>query len=118
MITIKIKNLRAVTILGIHDWEKEAKREVILNLALEVADTRAAQSDDIEDAVDYSVIEQRVLEHLDAASYNLIERLVADVAALVLSLDTRIVKLSIEADKPGALAHADSVSVALTVNRT
>ena len=41
-----------------------------------------------------------------------------DVANLVLSLDSRIEKVTVEADKPGALAHAKSVSVTQTAMKS
>jgi len=114
---IKIKNLQAFTTLGVFDWEKEAKRRVVLNITLHIADDRAGGSDDLKDAVDYNLIEQRVTKRLDAASYNLIERLVVDMAGFILSLDSRIAKIFIEADKPGALRQSDSVSVSFTLDR-
>jgi len=111
MFIIRIKDLQAQTILGIYDWEKKAKRPVVLNIEMHIVDGKAGDSDAIEDAVDYAMIEQRIIERVEAASYNLIEKLVADIGAFILSLDKRIAKVAVEADKPGALAHARSVSV-------
>lgn len=115
MFIIRLKNLRVSTILGDLPWEKEAKRLVVLNIALHVADTKAGDTDELKDAVDYAMIEQRVVERLEAANYNLIEKLAADIAHFILSLDKRIVKIELEADKPGALLQSESVSVSLTL---
>jgi dihydroneopterin aldolase len=117
MFTIKIKDLEAKTVLGVYDWEQKQKRVVILNIALEMDSNTVGISDEISDTVDYALVEQRILAHLEQNSYQLIEKLVADVAALVLSFDTRIAKITVEADKPGALEHARSVSVFMTVKR-
>jgi len=100
--------------LGVYDWEKKAKRPVILNIELHIAEGKAGDSDDINDAVDYAMLEQHVIERLEASSYNLIEKLAADIGRFILSLDKRITKVVIEADKPGALKQADSVSVTFT----
>lgn len=108
---LRIKKLRASTILGVHEWERKAPRPVLLDIVIETTDNKAGDSDDLKDAVDYALIEQRVLEHLAGASYYLLEKLAAEVAKLVLALDTRIAKVTVEADKPGALAQAESVSV-------
>lgn len=115
MFTLRIKDLTATTTLGVYDWEQQAKRQVILNIEMLVADSSAGISDDMEDAVDYSVIESRVLEHLDRHSYQLIERLVTDVAHYILALDSRIQHIKVEADKPGALRMARSVSVSVEI---
>ena len=111
MLIIRIKDLQAQTILGVYDWEKTAQRPVVLNIEMQVVDDGAAASDNIEDAADYDKVSQRIIERLQSSSYNLIERLVADVGALILSLDQRIAKVTVEADKPGAIQSARSVSV-------
>lgn len=111
MYTIRIKNLRAQTVLGVYDEEKNTARPVVLNIAI-TADTKSASyTDKLEDAVDYALIEQKVVQRLEASAYGLIETLISDIGAMILSLDKRIASVEIEADKPGALAHADSVSV-------
>jgi dihydroneopterin aldolase len=111
MFLLKIKDLQATTTLGVYDWEKQAPRQVILNIDLSVAAGMAGTSDDLKDAVDYATLETSVLAHLDRASYQLLETLVTDVAKLLLSLDARIRHVRVEADKPGALRMARSVSV-------
>ncbi len=118
MFTLRIKNLSASTVLGIYEWEQQARRLVILNIEMQVADTGAGRSDAIADAVDYSIIENRVLEHLDRHSYQLLERLVTDVAYYILALDSRIAKVRVEADKPGALRMASSVSVSAEITQS
>jgi len=114
---LKIKNLRLLTTLGDYAWEKEAKRIVVLNIELHIDDEKAAQTDQLSDAVDYVVIEACLSAHLDGAEYNLLEKLAADCAQLVLSLDHRIKKVILEADKEGALKQADSVSITVEVTR-
>ena len=111
MMTMRIKDLQATTLLGVYDWEKEARRQVILNLDIEVDADKASVSDDMKDAVDYAMIEQKIIVHLASASYDLIEKLVADIGQLVLASDKRIASVRVEADKPGALRQARSVSI-------
>jgi FolB domain-containing protein len=110
---IRIKDLQAETVVGVYDWEQNKKRPVVLNLALEIGGSNAGESDMLSDTIDYAMIERRVLLHLENASYQLIEKLAQDIAKLVLSLDTRIEKVTVEADKPGALKYAKSVSIML-----
>jgi dihydroneopterin aldolase len=111
MYLIRIKDLQAQTTLGVYDWEKQARRLVILNIELKAEESGAAASDALCDAVDYAQLETRVLAYLENHSFQLLERLVAEVAALLLSVDRRIAWVRVEADKPGALRLARSVSV-------
>ena len=117
MFTLKIKDLQAHTTLGIYDWEKQAPRLVILNIELQVNTPTAAHTDNIADAVDYATLESVIITHLENNRYELIERLVADVASLILSQDPRITKVILEADKPGALNHSRSVSISATFSQ-
>ncbi len=112
MFHMQIKDLQATTTLGVYAWEQEAKRQVILNIKLHAETDASGTSDKLDDAVDYANIESRVLAHLEAGNFQLLERLVTEVATLILSLDKRIAKVRVEADKPGALRMARSVSVA------
>jgi len=111
MIIMRIKDLEVATILGVYDWERAEKRPVLLNIELYVSCDNAGKSDELKDAVDYAVLEQKVVEHLSSSSYNLLEKLVYSVGELLLSLDKRIAKVIVEADKIGALKQARSVSV-------
>lgn len=111
MFTICIKNLRANTVLGVYGSEKNKKRPVVLNISMMVDTASASSSDALKDTVDYAAIESKVVQRLETSSYGLIEKLVNDIGVLALSLDKRIASVKVEADKPGALQHADSVSV-------
>ena len=117
MFIIKIKDLQGLTTLGVYEWEKQAKRLVVLNLEMHLSDHKAGDSDNMEDAVDYAMLEERIVQRLENSSYNLIEKLVTDIGTYILSLDKRIDSVSIEADKPGALRQARSVSVSMVFNR-
>ncbi len=117
MFIIRIKELKADIELGVYDWEKGVKRPVMLNIDMEVDCPDAATSDMLEDAVDYAVIEQRILEKLSGASYQLIEKLVADVGQLILEQDERIVNVIVEAEKSGALQSARCVAVVGSFSR-
>lgn len=108
---IRIKELQAETELGAYEWEKGVKRPVVVNLVLHVDTPLAGASDLLEDAVDYAVVEDAIIRRLYGASYQLIERLAADIAMLVLTTDRRIAKVEVEVEKPGALKQARCVSV-------
>jgi len=111
MITMKIKDLSALTMLGVYGWEREKKRQVLLNIELHIDSGAACQSDELKDAVDYAILEEKIIHHLENSEYNLLEKLVADVGNLLLAQDARIKKAIVEVDKAGALKYARSVSI-------
>ena len=48
-----IKALRADTVIGVYDWERDIRQTVVLDLELASDNRRAAATDAIVDAVDY-----------------------------------------------------------------
>jgi FolB domain-containing protein len=108
-----IKNLRLRTIVGIFDWEKKEKQDLIINVRFIFDGTQAAATDRIEDTVDYKRITKKICAHVEGHTFNLLERVAHDIAVLVLDDDPRVERVSVEVDKPLALRFADSVSIAV-----
>jgi len=107
---IRIKNLRLRAIIGIFDWEREHKQDLILNLRLTFDGSQAAASDRIEDTLDYKKLNKRIIAHVEASQFFLLEKLAQSVLELAME-DNRVAEARVEIDKPGALRFADSVSV-------
>ena len=107
---IYIKNLSQTILIGINPEERIEKQPVIINVTLEVDCSKPCRSDDIIDAVDYSVIHDRIVEHMNATHYDLIETLAENIANICLD-DNRILSCTIRVDKPKALTFAESVAI-------
>ncbi len=113
---IFIRDLSTRCIIGINPDERENEQDVIINIVL-LADLRpAAQSDRIEDAVDYKTVKKKVLALVEGSSFFMIERMADRIAALCLE-DARIQQATVMVDKPGALRYARSVAVEVTRTR-
>lgn len=113
---IRIKDLKLRVIVGIYEWEREKPQDVVANVEMEVSDESASVSDDIRDSVDYKELKLKLIEHADKSSYNLIEKLAASFLDIIMEND-KVVRASVEIDKPHALRFADSVSVCLARER-
>ena len=114
--TIKIKNLRLRAIIGVNQWERQNRQEIIVNIEMEYDGSAAAASDRVEDAVDYSALKRRLLAEVEATEFFLLEKLATFVLNIVMQ-DSRIVSTVVEIDKPHALRFADSVSVTVRGHR-
>jgi D-erythro-7,8-dihydroneopterin triphosphate epimerase len=113
---INIKNLRLRTVVGIFEWEKNIKQDIVINLEIEFDGSKAIEKDDIEYTVDYKSVTKKIISEVENREFNLIERIAGDVAKIILE-DKRVQRASVKVDKPGALRFADSVSVTLTESR-
>ncbi len=113
---IKIENLRLRTVVGVFEWEKKIKQDVVINIEIEFDGREAMEKDDISFTVDYKSITKRIILEIEGGEFNLIERIAGDVMKIILD-DGRVRKATVKVDKPGALRFADSVSVTHSESR-
>jgi FolB domain-containing protein len=107
---IIIKDLLLRGIIGINDWERENKQDILINITLS-GDLRAAgESDKIEDAVNYRTLTKKIIEHVDKSARYTVEALAADIAKLCLRTEG-VQRAQVRVEKPGALRFAKSVGV-------
>ena len=107
---IRIKDLRLRTIIGINDWEREHAQDIVINAGIVFDGRAAADSDEIDDTVDYKSITKAMIAHVEGSSWNLLEKLATRLLEVALS-DPKVESAWVEIDKPDALRFADSVSV-------
>ncbi len=113
---IEIKDLLLRTHIGATEQERRDRQDVLINLVLET-DTRAAgRSDDINDTVNYRTLNKRLIAHVEGTTFNLVEKLAEDLAALCLA-EPRVRRVRVTVEKPGALRFARSVGVTIVRER-
>lgn len=113
---IRIKNLRLRSLIGIYDWEREHKQDVIINARIDFDGTAAAGSDRIEDTVNYKSITKRIIALVEDAEFYLVEKLADKILQLIMD-DSKVLRAEVEVDKPQALRFSDSVSVTCSAER-
>ena len=100
---------------GIAHYEVDPKHPansgiIDLELASDVAS--GAATDQLEDALDYAAISQRVIAEVEASSYQLIETLAEHLAQLIRT-DFAVPWLRLVVTKPTAVPEADAVGVVI-----
>ena len=83
--TIEVHGIELHGFHGVLDRERADGQRFLVDVDLDLADTTAAASDRIEDAVDYRDVVAAVTEVSDTQSYNLLEALAAALAETLLS---------------------------------
>jgi FolB domain-containing protein len=107
---ILIKDLLIRGIIGIHDWEREKKQDILINISMEADCRPAGLSDDFRDAVDYRAVTKRVLALVEGSSYFLVEKLAEEIANICME-DERVEMARVRVEKPGAVRFSQSVGV-------
>jgi dihydroneopterin aldolase/D-erythro-7,8-dihydroneopterin triphosphate epimerase len=113
---IHIRDLHLRCIIGAYEHERRDKQDVAINITLYADLSTARQTDRIEDTVDYKACKKRVLATVEESACRLVEHLAERVAQACL-IDTRVRRVRVTVDKPGALRFARSVAVEITRNR-
>jgi FolB domain-containing protein len=113
---IIIRDLLLRGIIGINPDERVKQQDILINMIIWADIRQAAASDAIEDAVDYKSITKRVIQHVEASSDFLVERLVTDLARLVMT-EFGVERVMVRVEKPGALRFAESVGIEIERTR-
>lgn len=113
---ITIKNLHLKTIIGIYPFERTKKQAVIINIKFQYNGIKAAQTDNIENAVDYKTINKNIIALVQKSKFFLLETLANHILKEIIK-DKKIRHAAVEVAKPDALTHAESVSVKTTATR-
>ena len=109
---VSIRDLRVDTIIGIFDWEREVRQTVSLDLEMAADIRRAAQTDDIQYALNYKAVAKRLIAFIEASQFLLVERLAEEVANIVID-EFGVPWLRLRLSKPGALRGAFDVGLVI-----
>ena len=107
---ILIQDLLIRGIIGIHDWEREKKQDILINIEMEADCRPAGLSDDFMDAVDYRAVTKNVIALVEGSEFFLVERMAEEIAGICLE-DTRVEAVRVRVEKPGAVRFSRSVGV-------
>lgn len=110
-----IRGLAVETVIGVYDWERTIHQRLLFDLDMAWDIRLAAADDDLNQALDYAAVSQRVLEYVALTDFELIETLAERVAALVLS-EFNVPWLRLTVTKPGAVTEA-SGGVGVVIER-
>ncbi|MFQ5596789.1 MAG: dihydroneopterin aldolase [Nitrospiria bacterium] len=114
---VTIKNLRLRTIVGVYEWEKKNVQEIRIHIRVTFDGTKAAESDDIQETIDYKKLRNQIISHVEGTDFNLVEKIASDVADIALGFPIAD-KAVVEVEKPGALRLTDSVSIVVEKTRS
>jgi len=105
-----INSLTIETVIGCLNWERKIRQRVILDIEMAVDCQKAAQTDNVVDALNYAAVSQRVVSFVQDSSFKLVETLAERVAEIILAEFTcQHVKIRLK--KPGAIPEAQTVGV-------
>ncbi len=113
---IHINNLVVQGHIGVDESERESKQEIRISLELRVDLSRVAETDRLEDSVDYHELTYRISELVDRSSWQTMEALAGDLLDICLAPNA-VDSVTVRVEKPEAIPNAESAAVEMTRSR-
>jgi D-erythro-7,8-dihydroneopterin triphosphate epimerase len=115
--SIRIENLKIKTLIGIEEWERCRKQEVIIHITLD-SDLSSLKKDSpqVDSILNYKTLTKKIIHAVEESRFFLLEKLTEHILNLVME-DKKVLSATVKVDKPKALKFADSVSIEMTAKR-
>jgi len=110
---ILIKDLVVRSIIGVDDYERREKQDVLINLIIWADLSEARETDDIRKTLNYREVNKEVVKLVEDSQFFLVEALAEKIAQVCLRHE-KVKKVKITVEKLGALRFAKSVGVEIT----
>jgi len=107
---IFLHGLKIECVIGIWDWERKIKQTLILDLDMAADIRRAAQTDAINDTLNYKAVAKRLQEFVGQSQFQLVETLAEKVAEIILN-EFKVRWVRVRVNKKGAVSGARDVGV-------
>jgi len=105
-----INELRIDTVIGIYDWEREVRQTVSLDIEMAHDIRRAAETDDIQYALNYKAVSKRLIKFVGGSEFLLVETMAEQIASILME-EFNVPWLRLSVSKPGALRGSKDVGV-------
>ncbi len=110
---LKLNGIEVECIIGDQPEERETEQRLLVDVALDIDLADAAESDRLDDTVDYALLVGNIREALEEAQCRLLERAAGVVADVCLS-DPRVERVTVGVRKFGSVSGLGSAEVKVT----
>ncbi|MBX3408264.1 MAG: 2-amino-4-hydroxy-6-hydroxymethyldihydropteridine diphosphokinase [Phycisphaeraceae bacterium] len=107
---IIIDRLLVRGVVGLNEWERRAKQDILVSLSLETDLHSVGLSDRLEGAVNYSHVARQIMAHVESSQRFTIEALATDIAGICLA-HPQVSRAKVKVTKPAADRFARAISV-------
>jgi dihydroneopterin aldolase len=112
---ILINGLECWSLIGVYDWEREEKQALLVDISLTIDLSIAAQSDNVDDTINYASLAEHIEKIALTSGYQLLEALAQRMMSFLFD-EYKPQAAVVRITKPNILANAKSVTVELSRN--
>lgn len=113
---IFLHGLRIDCVIGIWDWERKIRQSVIIDLDMGFDIRRAAETDAIENTLNYKAVAKRLQDFVGSSQFQLVETMAEQIAAILLR-EFGLEWVRVRINKRGAVRGARDVGVIIERGR-
>ncbi len=107
---IFLSEMKIETTVGIWEWEKRIKQQVIIDIEMSADIKKAAASDQIEDTLNYKAVAKSVRKLVEESSFQLVETMAEKISELVIG-EHNVSWVRVKVNKPGAIRGSKGVGI-------
>ena len=112
MDTIFLSELKVETVIGIWEWERKIRQTVVIDLEMAADIQKAAETDSVEDTLNYKSVAKRLQDFVADSEFQLVETLAEKIAAIIRD-EFAVPWVRVSVNKPGAIRGARDVGVSI-----
>ena len=113
---IFIEGLSISASIGIFDWEKRVKQDLIIDCRLPFSLSKAAHSNSIHDTVSYAEVANEIITLVKSKHFDLLEQLAEELTTHIFRLFP-VNHIELKLAKPAAVKEARSVGIIIERSR-
>ena len=107
---IFLSEMKIDTTVGIWEWEKRIKQQVIIDIEMSADIKKAAATDQIEDTLNYKAVAKSVRKLVEESSFQLVETMAEKISELVIG-EHNVSWVKVRVSKPGAIRGSKGVGI-------
>jgi 2-amino-4-hydroxy-6-hydroxymethyldihydropteridine diphosphokinase len=107
---IVLTGLKISCIIGIFEWERKQKQNVLIDLKIPCDVHKASERDNIIDAVDYKKIAKTTISFVEKSDFQLVETMAEKLSDLLLKT-FNLSEIELSVSKPAAIRGSQNVGV-------
>lgn len=109
---IIIEGLQIQSLIGVYDWERTSKTDLLIDITLDVDLHKAAISDDVNDTLDYAKVAELITHIAEQSEFELLEALAETITKGIFA-KFNCHQIELKLSKPGILPNASNVAITI-----
>jgi dihydroneopterin aldolase len=114
---VLIERLQVQAVVGVFEWERQIEQPLLIDVQLSVDTRQAALTDQLQYAVNYQAVSERITAVIQARQAKLIETLANLVAEMILAEFSLVQQVSLTIRKPLAVTQTAAVGISIERSR-